>query len=250
MQLDQHIQHAAHLIKQARQVVALTGAGISTPSGIPDFRSPQSGLWDQVDPAEVASIFSFRQHPERFFAWVRPLAALIDQAQPNPAHYALAALEQQGKLQAVITQNIDNLHSQAGSKTVYELHGNLHQATCIRCYAQEDGRPLLAKFIQDGQIPYHSCGGVLKPNIILFGEQLPLQTYALADAAMKAADLMLVIGSSLEVAPVSEMPALAHERGAKLIIINFQPTHADPLAELVISADAAQVLPAIVDLIN
>ncbi|MBI1878052.1 MAG: Sir2 family NAD-dependent protein deacetylase [Chloroflexi bacterium] len=250
MQLDQQIQQAAALIAQANHLVAMTGAGISTPSGIPDFRSPHSGLWDHADPLEVASIFSFRHSPQHFYNWVRPLSSLLFEAQPNPAHYALAALEQEGKLKAVITQNIDNLHGKAGSKTVYELHGHLRQVTCLRCYQTQDSTEVFAKFLDDGQVPRHSCGGVLKPNVILFGEQLPVQEFVLAQLAVQAADLMLVVGSSLEVAPASDLPELALENSAKLIIINYQPTYLDPQADLVIQADVATVLPRIVDLVR
>jgi NAD-dependent deacetylase len=250
MRLDQQIEAAAALISQANSIVAMTGAGISTPSGIPDFRSPHSGLWDHADPLEVASIFAFRQSPQHFYDWVRPLSSLLLEAKPNPAHYALAALEEVGKLRAVITQNIDDLHGKAGSKTVYELHGHLRQVTCTQCYQIEDSSEVFAKFLKDGQVPRHTCGGVLKPGVILFGEQLPMREYVLAQLAVETADLMLVVGSSLEVAPASDLPELALQHGAKLIIINYQPTYLDPQADLVIQADVADVLPRIVALIR
>ncbi|MBE7474488.1 MAG: RNA polymerase subunit sigma [Anaerolineae bacterium] len=250
MQLAQQIQHAAGLIASARGVVAMTGAGISTPSGIPDFRSPDSGLWDQADPLEVASIFAFRHNPQRFYNWVRPLALSLLEARPNPAHYALAALEQEGKLKAIITQNIDNLHSKASSKTVYELHGHLRTVTCTRCFAVEDSAAAFAKFMRDGQVPRHTCGGVLKPNVILFGEPLPIRELVLAQEAIKEADLLLIAGSSLEVAPASDLPQLALENKAKLIIINYQPTYLDARAAVVIRADVAEALPRIVELVK
>jgi NAD-dependent deacetylase len=250
MQLDQQIQHAAELVARARRIVAMTGAGISTPSGIPDFRSPNSGLWEHTDPLEVASIFAFRHNPQRFYNWVRPLSLLLLEAQPNPAHYALAGLEREGKLQAVITQNIDNLHGKAGSKAVYELHGHLREVTCTRCYAVQDSTAAFAKFIADGQVPRHHCGGVLKPNVILFGEQLPMREFVLAQLVIKDADLILVVGSSLEVAPASDLPELALENKAKLIIINYQPTYLDPRADVVIQADVAETLPRIVELVQ
>ncbi|GAB4430677.1 MAG: NAD-dependent protein deacylase Cob2 [Anaerolineae bacterium] len=250
MQLAQQIQHAAELIASARRVVAMTGAGISTPSGIPDFRSPDSGLWDQADPLEVASIFAFRHNPQRFYNWVRPLALSLLEARPNPAHYALAALEQEGKLKAIITQNIDNLHSKASSKTVYELHGHLRTVTCTRCFAVEDSAAAFAKFMRDGQVPRHTCGGVLKPNVILFGEPLPIRELVLAQEAIKEADLLLIAGSSLEVAPASDLPQLALENKAKLIIINYQPTYLDARAAVVIRADVAEALPRIVELVK
>lgn len=250
MHLDDQIQQAARLISQARQMVAMTGAGISTPSGVPDFRSPASGLWDHTDPLEVASIFAFRHNPQRFYNWVRPLALLLLEARPNPAHYALAELEREGKLNAVITQNIDDLHHKAGSQTVYELHGHLREVTCTKCYAVQESAPAFARFIADGQAPRHDCGGVLKPNVILFGEQLPMREFVLAQVATKEADLMLVAGSSLEVAPASDLPELALQNKAKLIIINYQPTYLDSRADVVIRADVAEVLPRLLDFVK
>lgn len=250
MHVDHQIQQAARLIDRARQMVAMTGAGISTPSGIPDFRSPASGLWDHTDPLEVASIFAFRHNPQRFYNWVRPLALLLLEARPNPAHYALAELEREGKLKAVITQNIDDLHHKAGSQTVYELHGHLREVTCTKCYAVQDSAAAFAKFIADGQVPRHHCGGVLKPNVILFGEQLPMRELVQAQVATKEADLMLVAGSSLEVAPASDLPELALQNRAKLMIINYQPTCMDSRADVVIRADVAEVLPRLLDFIK
>lgn len=248
--MDNQIQHAAELIREASYIVAMTGAGISTPSGIPDFRSPDSGLWDKTDPMAVASIFAFRQNPERFYNWIHPLAHLMLDAKPNPAHFALAALENEGKLKAIITQNIDDLHSQAGSRTIHQLHGHLRDVTCIECYKVSDSTEVFQKFVDDGGVPRCDCGGVLKPNAILFGEQLPIREYLSAEMVVRAADLMLVAGSSLEVAPASELPALALENGAKLVIINYQPTYLDERADAVIRSDVADALPRIADLVT
>lgn len=241
---DQQIQDAAHLLRPARSGVAFTGAGISTPSGIPDFRSPHSGLWANADPLAVASIFTFRHNPQAFYNWIYPIAEITTHALPNPAHQALAALESQGRLKAVITQNIDMLHTRAGSQTIYELHGHLREATCVNCFKVFPAEPIIRKFLEDRQVPYcPHCGGVIKPNVILFGEQLPAQTLLAAQDAARKCDLMIVIGSSLEVAPASEIPMLALRRGAKLIIVNLEPTHLDPMAAVVIHADAAEILP-------
>src|SRR5688572_638487 len=167
------IAQAAALLRRARSAVALTGAGLSTPSGIPDFRSPQSGLWAQADPLEVASLLTFRYNPERFFAWVRPLAALVRSAQPNAAHLALARMEAAGWLKSVLTQNIDGLHRRAGSRSVLELHGGLSTATCVRCYRRWPGGPVLDVFIDTGALPACAdCGGLLKPDVTLMGEEL------------------------------------------------------------------------------
>ncbi|MBN1991527.1 MAG: NAD-dependent deacylase [Anaerolineae bacterium] len=247
--LNQQIEQAANLVHQARQIVAMTGAGISTPSGIPDFRSPESGLWDQVDPLTVASIFSFRQNPQSFYDWIRPLAPLFLEAKPNAAHYALAALEQAGKMRAVVTQNIDGLHGKAGSKTVYELHGHLREVTCIRCYEVQKSEGIIRQFIEDGRVPKHDCGGVFKPNVILFGEQLPMREFVAAQVAIKEADLMLLVGSSLETAPASDLPELALDNGTKMVIINQQPTYLDNRADLVIHANVVEVLPQILELV-
>ena len=241
------IHLAAKLLQQAHHAVAFTGAGISTASGIPDFRSPDSGLWNDVDPFQVASIYGFHQNPAAFYDWIKHLAHLIVKARPNPAHYALANLEAQGKLAAVITQNMDMLHTLAGSKVIYELHGDLREATCIQCSASYPGEPILKQFLVDGAIPRcPTCTGILKPNIILFGEQLPADQIQAAQNAAYQCDLMLIVGSSLEVSPANELPVLAHQCGAKLIIINQEPTPANHLAEVVLLANAADILPEIV----
>lgn len=240
------ILHAAALLRQSQAAVAFTGAGLSTPSGIADFRSPGSGLWENTDPLEVASLTAFRYHPEVFYAWVRPLARAIRDAQPNPAHKALAALEAAGRLKAVITQNIDDLHQRAGSVRVLELHGALREATCGHCHRVWPGGPILAQFIQDGNVPRcQACGGVLKPNVILMGEQLPETAYQAARRAARQCDVMLVAGSSLEVMPSAGLPLEAVTHGARLILVNLEPTYVDHQAEVVIHADVAEALPQI-----
>jgi NAD-dependent deacetylase len=241
------LEQAVALAGRARYIVAMTGAGISTPSGIPDFRSAESGLWEQNDPLSVASIFAFRQAPQRFYDWIQPLARSIIDAEPNPAHYALAALEHQGKLKAIVTQNIDDLHRKAGSQTVYELHGHLREVTCLTCLRIEDSTPYFRRFVESGVLPRCGCGSVYKPGVILFGEQLPIDTYLAAELAIRAADLLLVAGSSLEVAPASDLPHLAVENGARLVMINQQPTYLDSLADVVIRGDVAEILPQLVD---
>jgi NAD-dependent deacetylase len=247
MTTNQAIQDAAEIIISSKYIVAMTGAGISTPSGIPDFRSPDSGLWDQVDPLEVASIYAFRQNPRIFYDWIHPLSRSVLEAKPNPAHYALVELERQGKLRAIITQNIDDLHSKAGSQTLFELHGHLRDVTCIQCYRVQDSSAIFEKFVEDGRTPTcRHCGGVLKPNVIFFGEQLPMQEFVSAQLAIKNADLIIVVGSSLEVAPASDLPELALENGAKLIIINHQPTFLDSRADVIVRGDIAELLPQIV----
>ena len=246
--LKHQIEQAISYLQASNQTVALTGAGVSTPSGIPDFRSPTSGVWEQYDPAEVASIYAFHENPEGFYAWLRPLAKLILAAQPNPAHTALAQLEKYGPLEALITQNIDMLHHRAGSRSVFELHGHLRRATCMGCEEKFIAPKLLKAFVESGEIPRCKlCGEVLKPDVLLFGELLPLRLLKEAQMYAMTCDLMIVAGSSLEVAPAGDLPALAKQTGARLIIINHLPTHIDHQADLLISANVAEVLPQLAD---
>jgi NAD-dependent deacetylase len=238
------VDQVSDLLRNARHAIAFTGAGISTPSGIPDYRSAQSGLWENVNPLEVASIHGFRQNPRAFYDWVYPLVSTIMGAKPNPAHLTLACLEQMGLLKAVITQNIDRLHQCAGSEIVHELHGHLGEATCTQCFHAVAGEPLIRKFLADRVIPScPDCGGVLKPNVILYGEQLPYKVVQAAQDAANQTDLMIIVGSSLEVAPASDLPLRALRSGAKLVIINLSPTHLDARADVLIHDDAAIVLP-------
>jgi NAD-dependent deacetylase len=241
---EELIQQAVALLRQSRHAIALTGAGISTPSGIPDFRSPDSGVWHHTNPLEVATIYAFRQRPQAFYDWIRPLAKLTLSAEPNAAHLALAEMEASGLLKCVITQNIDMLHTRAGSQTIYEVHGHLRQATCLHCYQVYEASPIISEFIENGIAPLCTgCGGVLKPNVILFGEQLPVRILQQAQGEAKRCDVMLVAGSSLEVAPAGDLPLLAKKHGARLIFVNYEETPLDPLADVCIHADVVDVLP-------
>ena len=247
MDYADEIERAATLLCEARYAVALTGAGISTPSGIPDFRSPGSGLWERVNPMIVASIQAFRIRPKAFFDWVRPLAERVMAAEPNPAHLALAELEAAGCLQAVITQNIDGLHQRAGSREVLEVHGHVREATCTRCHTVVPTGDFLDDFLGSKEVPHCvECGGVMKPNVVLFGEQLPAHVLDAAHAHVQRADLLLVVGSHLDVMPVSQLPFLVHERGGRVIVVNLMDTYIDVAADVVIHADVAAVLPLIV----
>jgi NAD-dependent deacetylase len=244
---DVEIAQIAKLIRFSRALVAFTGAGISTASGIPDFRSPHSGLWNQVDPIAVASLYGFRQNPAAFYDWVRPLARTILAAAPNEAHLALSRLEALGKLKAIVTQNIDMLHQRAGNSIVHELHGHLREATCIHCFRVYPIDDMLDAFLEQSRLPYcENCGAVLKPNVILFGEQLPHRAFRAAQQAVSDADLLLVVGTSLEVAPASDLPLLALRNRAHVVVINMEPTSLDHAASVVIHGDAAQILPEIV----
>jgi NAD-dependent deacetylase len=239
----QAIECAAEIVRGARRIVALTGAGISRPSGIPDFRSAD-GLWTHDDPMAVASLAGFRADPRRFYSWVRPLIDTIEVALPNPAHGALAQLEREGRLTAVITQNIDGLHHRAGSREVYELHGHIRSATCLDCEYQVPGHALLEP-VRRNTIPRCSCGGLLKPDVVLFDELLPRGLFWLAQRAIEQADLVLVAGTALEVAPVCDLPLAALRRGARLIIVNQGETYLDERADVVLHEDVAEALPAI-----
>ena len=240
------IEDAAELVRKAKRAVVLTGAGISTPSGIPDFRSEGTGLWSRDEPLQVASLMSFRTAPEGFFQWFRPLAGPIFYAKANAAHLALAELEEAGRLETIITQNIDGLHQKAGSKCVVETHGTLRTLTCTNCYQKYDSEPYLKTFINEGLVPTCSaCNGILKPDVILFGEQLPHAAWVTAQRAVRQCDLMLVAGSSLEVLPVAGLPMQALDRGAHLIVVNNTPTYVNVRADVVIMDDVASILPEI-----
>lgn len=242
------IHLAATLIKKSHFTVTLTGAGISTPSGIPDFRSPGSGLWTRVEPMEVASLSTFRHNPEQFYKWFQPLAAQVLSAQPNPAHIALAKLEFAGYISAIITQNIDGLHSRAGAKNVMEVHGSLSTLSCTNCYRLVLSSTVIDEYINRCQIPLcPTCGSVLKPNIILYEEQLPVTTWNKAEEACRNCELILVAGTSLEVMPSARLPVQAMDHGAQLIIINNADTFMDVRANVVIHADVAEVLPQILN---
>jgi NAD-dependent deacetylase len=244
--MDCHaITRATEILREARRVVALTGAGISRPSGIPDFRSA-GGLWTHDDPMAVASLAGFRADPRRFYTWVRPLIDTIEVALPNPAHLALAQLEREGRLTAVITQNIDGLHQRAGSHEIYELHGHIRSATCLECEQQVPARPLIAQMRRD-KIPRCVCGGLFKPDVILFDELLPRGLYWLAQRAIEQCDVVLVAGTALEVAPVCELPLAALRRGARLIIVNQSETYLDARADVLLHEDVAEALPVIAD---
>ena len=240
------LEDSAKLFRNAKRVVILSGAGISTPSGIPDFRSEGTGLWSSDEAMKVASLETFRTHPEIFFDWFRPLARQIFNAQPNPAHKALSELEQEGRKITVVTQNIDGLHQKAGSRHVIEMHGTLTTLSCTGCFKKFEAGGYLISFVEHGTIPLcTNCNGILKPDVILFGEQLPQNAWSESQRAVRQCDLMVVAGSSLEVLPVAGLPVQAVDRGAHLIVINNTPTYIDERADVVIMDDVAAALPTI-----
>lgn len=246
MDLNSKIMRAAALIKSARYPIALTGAGSSTPSGIPDFRSPGSGLWTRFSPFEFASLSVFRYEPERFFKWLQPLAKQLVEARPNPSHDALKTLETHGKVKAIITQNIDCLHQKAGSRVVIEVHGTLETLSCTGCYKQFPSDHFLSPYLEKGIIPHcPECNRILKPDVVLFEEQLPIKPWLHAKNETNSCDLMIVAGSSLTITPVCELPLLALKNNAKVIVINIMPTYIDDYADVVLNEDVSIILPAI-----
>jgi NAD-dependent deacetylase len=233
----------AALMRDARSVVALTGAGISVPSGIPDFRSPRTGLWAQVDPMEVAHIDVFQRDPERFWAFYSGRFDALDDKRPNRAHELLAAFEREGLLEAVITQNIDRLHARAGSRELIEVHGSIASSSCLECGARfplADVRERQAAGA--GGVPRCDCGTPLKPDVVLFGELLPAIAIARAERLAAEADLLLCIGSSLEVYPVAGLPELTLAGGGKLAIITQGPTQFDHRAAVRMEGDVVEEL--------
>jgi NAD-dependent deacetylase len=234
----------AELIRRRQPCVVLTGAGVSTESGIPDFRSP-SGLWAQFDPLEYGSIEAFRRDPLKVWNFYKPRVAMLTEAEPNPAHLALAELERLGFVEAVVTQNIDLLHERAGSRDVVEVHGSIRTATCPGCgerYRLERVLELLA----DADAPgCPACGAMLKPDVVFFGELLPVEAIDRAFELARRARLLLVVGSALEVHPVAGLPEETLAAGGKLAIVNHGPTPYDGRASVRVEGSAGEVLPAL-----
>ena len=242
-ELEELIDAASKMLRQARHAVVLTGAGVSTESGIPDFRGPD-GIWKRVDP-EIATLEFFLSNPSEFWRFHKSIYERIKSARPNQAHYALAQLEREGYIKAVITQNIDGLHQKAGSMRVIELHGTVYTATCLSCGAKYDVEGIV-EGLEDLRTPScRRCGGVIKPDVVLFNEPLPKRAMEEALGEVSKCDLMIVMGSSLTVYPAAYLPELARARGANLVIINLEPTAKDYLADVVIYGRVGVVLPEI-----
>jgi NAD-dependent deacetylase len=236
----------AGLIRAADSVVALTGAGISVPSGIPDFRSPQTGLWEKVDPMAVAHISVWRRDPATFWGFYGQRFAILDGKQPNGAHRALAELERRGALDAVITQNIDGLHAAAGSDPI-EVHGSIATASCLSCGASYPLSDTKRRLDADPEgIPRCDCGKVLKPDVVLFGELLPEAEIQRGYELAARADLLLCVGSSLEVWPVAELPQVTLDAGGAVAIVTMGATPYDHRAAVKLSGDVVTELEAVV----
>jgi NAD-dependent deacetylase len=216
-------QDLARLIKKSKKALAITGAGISVESGIPDFRSP-GGLWERFDPFEYATIMAFEKDPAKVWVMLKEMDRILIRARPNPAHYALAELEKRGPLLGVITQNVDNLHQEAGSQKVIEYHGNAHRFACTNCKGFWPREAL-----DFDQTPlYCFCGGLIKPDVIFFGEAIPDEAMFKASAWAVDCDLLLIIGSSMEVAPANALPQTAKNTGALIVESNTEHTRLTP----------------------
>jgi len=241
------IDRLAELVRGARRVVALTGAGISVPSGIPDFRSPGTGLWANVDPMEVAHIDAWRRDPERFWGFYGHRFHVLADKQPNAAHAALVELERRGRLHAVITQNIDMLHRKAGTGELVEVHGSIETSSCLADGARYPLADVTRRLAADpAGIPRCDCGAPLKPDVVLFGEWLPEAAIDRAFALAADADVLLCVGSSLEVHPVAQLPGVTDAAGGAVVVVTQGPTPWDRRAAVKLDGDVVDELEALV----
>lgn len=247
---DKDLTRAAELLRASNKAVALTGAGISVASGIPDFRSPE-GIWHSFDPMEYATIEAFITHPEKVWQMFIAVSRLVRQASPNAAHQALAAFEQAGRLQAVITQNIDGLHQVAGSHNVIELHGTGRVLACPECGYTE---PTPDTGLQDEPVACprvatvpgsHRVYRFLKPSVVLFGEELPRNAFQEFIHWQNSLDLLLIVGTSADVYPAAALPSAVKALGAHIIEINLEPTRISGIADAFLQGRAEDVLPAL-----
>lgn len=244
----ENIKKAAELLANSKNSIVLTGAGISTESGIPDFRG-EGGIWDKYKPEIYGDIESFLKDPSKFWKMAEDIAPTLFNAEPNPGHFALFELEKMKIIKAIITQNVDELHQKAGAVIVYEVHGNINRFTCFGCRASYNKKQVLSKLKRGRRSSplCDYCGMPLKPSVVLFGEDLPkFEKYMSIDLAKKA-DVMLIAGSSLTVAPICDLPVYTLSGGGKLIIVNDHPTYLDEKAEIVLNNKTGIILPLIVE---
>ena len=244
--LTTDVERLAGLVREASSVVALTGAGVSVPSGIPDFRSAGTGLWENVDPMEVAHIDAFRRDPKVFWKFYGDRFQTLEDKEPNGAHHVLADLEARGVLDAVVTQNIDRLHRKAGSKELVEVHGTIDHSSCLRCGAQYPIDDVRARLGSDPDgVPRCDCGEPLKPDVVLFGEFLDETALNRAFSLAAGADVLLCIGSSLEVYPIAQLPALTRQAGGAVAIVTQGDTPFDSRATVKLGGDVVDELEAL-----
>jgi NAD-dependent deacetylase len=237
------IKKVCQLIRNSKSTIVLTGAGMSTESGIPDFRSPKEGLWNKIDPMEALSTDVLYNNPKKFYNVGYKLLLGMKDAKPNHGHKALAEMEKMGFIECIITQNIDGLHQKAGSKNVLEIHGHIRTGSCVKCEKRVN-LDVLTEKVENGEIPPKCdiCQNILRPDVILFGDNLP-EDFNIAWAKAKKCDLMIVIGSSLSVAPANYLPEMA----SKIVIINLEPTPLDNYSDIVVREKIGQVLTDIVN---
>jgi NAD-dependent deacetylase len=247
---DEKISKAAEIINSSKNIAVFTGAGVSTESGIEDFRS-EGGLWSRYDPSIYASYFVFLQDPSKFWILHKELEGIVEDAEPNAAHFAIAELEKIGKVKAIITQNVDMLHQKAGSGShgakIYELHGSYGILHCIECGKEFDYREIDTKSVK---YPVCECSGFIKPKVVLFGESLPP---SILDGAMRACsecDTFLMVGSSLVVSPANYMPSIAQKNGAKVIFVNKDETYMDDVADIFLKGSAGEIFTNLMKLIK
>lgn len=235
--MDALIKEAARIIVNSKRTLALTGAGISVESGIPDFRGA-GGLWSKYDPAEYASITAFRENPEKVWNMLRDMEALVTQAKPNPAHTGMGELEKMGYLHYIITQNIDNLHQAGGSRNVIEYHGNSSTLSCLWCGRQYSSEEKGHEFP-----PMCECRKVLKPDVIFFGEAIPTEALNKSFGLAASAQALMVVGTSAVVSPANTIPAIAKRSGAKIVEINKERTHlTDSITDVFIQGEAGRAI--------
>jgi NAD-dependent deacetylase len=249
--IEEKIGKLAELILDSKNIVALTGAGMSTESGIADFRSPGTGLWNKVDPYEFASIHSYIANTSKNLEFMLETGKQIFRARPNKGHKALTRIQKLGKLKGVLTQNIDRLHHKAKTKNIVEFHGNAYEAKCMTCGQIYEITVMVNQVMKGRSTPScEKCRGMLKPNAIFFGEPLESQTLEAADKMLEDCDLLLVLGSSLVVYPVAWYPPRVLSTGAKLAIINIQETSMDSIADVVIHEKIGDILPDVVSILE
>ncbi len=235
------IKEVSSMMKKSSKTMVLTGAGISTESGIPDFRSPDTGLWENIDPAEALSTKVLYNNPKKFYKQGFKMLLDMTDAEPNEGHYALVEMEKLGYIKGIITQNIDNLHQKAGSKYILEVHGNTRKGSCLKCGNTVKINVLTDK-VNKGEVPpkCDKCGGTLRPDVVFFGDRLP-KDFTIAWEEVSSSDLLIVVGSSLVVSPVNFLP----QRAKHLILINKGTTPMDSSADLIIRGNAGETLQAI-----
>jgi len=240
--MREKLEKAADVLVHSRMTIALTGAGISVESGIPDFRSA-GGLWEKFDPAEYASIEAFRANPEKVWKMLREMEEIVLHAKPNKAHIGLGELERLDYLQYIITQNVDNLHQAGGARNVIEYHGNSATLSCIRC-----GRQYKASEKRGEYLPKCACGNALKPDVIFFGEAIPAEAMNRSFQLASAAEALLVIGTSAAVSPANTIPGVAKQNGAKIIEINKEETHlTSTVTDIFLQGSAGEIVSGLVE---